>query len=46
MALFVLGLPKGSLQTTKVGLPQLCGAITNALPSQELLAKTFDRDEV
>jgi hypothetical protein len=29
MALFVLGLPKGSPQTTKVGLLQLCGAITS-----------------
>jgi len=27
--LFVLGLPKGSLEIAKVGFPQLCGAITS-----------------
>ncbi len=29
--LFVLGLPKGSPETAKVGLPQLCGTITSCL---------------
>jgi len=29
--LFVLGLPKGSLEIAKVGFPQLCGAITSCL---------------